>query len=347
MGRRQIDQIIDFEDPTAAAIYPIILPNRLEVILKLPQQKALRHYSTPIARTEVERILEQLQQDLTKPHTIRSIQSLSAQVYDWLIRPAEADLANHQIKTLVFVLDGSLRNIPMAALYNGKQYLIENYNLALAPGLQLINPQPLKRKQLKALAAGVSAPNTPGFSELPNVPLELKEVQSEAPGQILLNQQFTIQAFQRQINSQPFPVVHLATHGKFSSNADQTFILAWDEPIKVNQFNDLLRTRSQMRSDAIELLVLSACQTAAGDSRAALGLAGVAVRAGARSTIASLWNTNDESTALLMSQFYQELANNQLTKAEALRNAQLRLLHDPKYQRPRFWAPYVLLGNWL
>lgn len=98
---------------------------------------------------------------------------------------------------------------------------------------------------------------------------------------------------------------------------------------------------------SIELLVLSACQTAAGDERAGLGIAGVAFQAGARSTIASLWNLDDESTSVLMNEFYQELANKKLTKAEALRHAQLALLQNPKYKRPMFWAPYILLGNWL
>ncbi len=144
-----------------------------------------------------------------------------------------------------------------------------------------------------------------------------------------------------------FPVVHLATHGQFSSKADETFILTWDGRINVNQLDTLLRIRETESPNAIELLVLSACQTAAGDKRAALGLAGIAVRAGARSTLASLWNVDDKSTAELMSQFYRELTSQKLTKAEALRQAQLALLNNPKYQHPLFWAAYVLVGNWL
>jgi CHAT domain-containing protein len=97
----------------------------------------------------------------------------------------------------------------------------------------------------------------------------------------------------------------------------------------------------------LELLVLSACQTAVGDRRASLGLAGIAVKSGAKSTIASLWNIQDRSASLLMRQFYQELANNNISKAEALRRAQKTLLADPQYESPLFWAPYVLLGNWL
>jgi CHAT domain-containing protein len=123
--------------------------------------------------------------------------------------------------------------------------------------------------------------------------------------------------------------------------------LAADGPINVTQFDTFLRRRDETRSQAIELLVLSACQTAAGDNRATLGLAGAAVRAGARSTLASLWNIGDRSTAILIGEFYRELAN-QVTKAEALRRAQVTLLKQyPNYSRPSYWAAFVLIGNWL
>jgi CHAT domain-containing protein len=166
-------------------------------------------------------------------------------------------------------------------------------------------------------------------------------------GKVLLNQEFTSASVQKEINSAPFPVVHLATHGQFSSNKEKTFILTWDGQLKIEDLANLLRNRDQSQSNAIELLVLSACQTAKGDKRAALGLAGVAVRAGARSTLASLWSIDDESSAVLMSQFYQELARTTVSKAEALRQAQLSLLQTPQYQHPRYWAPFVLVGNWL
>lgn len=343
----QIDEVLDQKDQTAAAIYPIILPDRLEVIVKLPQ-KPLLHYATAVPQKQVESTLYKLRQNLVEPSTtaIAEAKSISQQLYNWLIKPAANDLAQTKIKTLVFVLDGPLRNIPMAALYDGKQYLIQQYGIALTPGLQLVNPKPLRNQKLRAIAAGLSQPLL-GFAPLPNVKREVEEIHSEIPSTILLNNQFTSKALQNQINSQPFSVVHLATHGQFSSKAEQTFIVAWDKPIYVKEFNNLVRTRDSTRPEAIELLVLSACETAAGDDRAALGIAGVAVRAGARSTIASLWNLNDQSTAQLMSQFYRELANKTLTKAEALRRAQLSLLQNPQYQRPMFWAPYILLGNWL
>lgn len=337
-----IDQIAQTE---AAVIYPIILEDRLDVILSLPQQP-LRHYAIPVSQQQVEDVLAQLRVKLEKPYTAPEGKSFAQQVYDWLLRPIEADLAQSQVKTLVFVLDGSLRNVPMAALYDGKQYLVENYAIALTPGLRLLNPKPLKQEKLRALLAGLTKERH-GFIALLNVGRELDEIKSEIPSEILLNQSFTSSALQNELNSVPFDIVHLATHGQFSSDPDQTFVLAWDKPIKVNELKELLRTRDEIRPEAIELLVLSACETAEGDKRAALGLAGVAVQAGARSTLASLWTVDDESGARLISQFYRELATRTVTKAEALRQAQLSLLRDPDYRYPVLWAPYVIVGNWL
>ena len=343
--KQQLDTVVDQADPTAAVIYATILSDRVEVILKLPQQP-LRHYATMMPQNQVEQTLESLRRNIAEPDALQQTQTQSQQVYNWLIQPGADAIAQSHIKTLVFVLDGRLRNIPMSALYDGHQYLIENYAVALSPSLQLFNPKPLQSSGLNALVVGLDQARH-GFSRLPYVSNELKQIQSEVRSQVLLNQQFTTQALQTEINSQSFSIVHLATHGQFSSKADETFILAWDKPINVNELNTLLRSRDQQRSQPLELLVLSACETAAGDQRAALGLAGVALRAGARSTIASLWSVNDESTAVLMNQFYQSLINQAQPRAEALRRAQLTLLKTPEYQLPIFWAPYILIGSWL
>lgn len=343
--KQQLDAVVDQDDPTAAVIYATILSDRIEVILKLPQQP-LRHYATFLPQNQVEQTLEQLRRNIAEPDALQQTQTQAQQVYKWLILPSIDAISQSNVKTLVFVLDGRLRNIPMTALYDGHQYLIENYAVALSPSLQLFSPNSLQSAHLNALVMGVDQARH-GFSRLPYVSIELKQIQSEVRSQVLLNQQFTTQAVQSKMNSQSFSIVHLATHGQFSSKAEETFILAWDKTINVNELNRLLKARDQQRSQPLELLVLSACETAAGDQRAALGLAGVAIRAGARSTIASLWSVNDQSTALLMNQFYQSLINQAQPRAEALRRAQLTLLKTPEYQLPLFWAPYVLIGSWL
>ncbi|MEL7036622.1 MAG: CHAT domain-containing protein [Cyanobacteria bacterium J06592_8] len=337
-------QAIDQVDPNAAVIYPIILSDRLEVILSVPGQP-LRSYSTAIAAEQVDATVNQMLQLFAPVFSSQERLTLSQQVYNWLIRPAEADLQANEIQTLVFVLDGSLRNLPMAALYDGKQYLIENYHLALTPSLQLLAPRLDQKKSLKTLTVGLSEARQ-GFPALPAVEFELEQIQSQVPSQILLNQEFTQEVLENQLNRKTFSIVHLATHGQFSSQAEDTFLLTWDGKINVKDLDQLLRN-SQQDLEPIHLLVLSACQTATGDQRATLGLAGIAVRSGARSTLATLWQINDVSTALLMAEFYRKLTLSSVSKAEALRLAQLKLLKESQYQDPYYWAAFVLVGNWL
>lgn len=379
---------IDDVDRQAAVIYPILLQDRLEVILTLPGEPLRRYSTANLSQEKVNNVIKQLRRrSLTNPgfaEAIRGVRGnpnaanqlaqlkssqeeslnqeilpLASEIYSWLIEPAEAELQASGVKTLVFVLDGSLRNIPMSLLYDQKEqkYLIEkDYNIALSSGLQLTAPQPLQRQPIKVLAAGVTS-DFPDyrFPPIPKVEDELNTIkQIFSKSEILLNQEFTEASLEQKLQESDFPVVHLATHGQFGSTAEQTFILSGaqegDPLINVNQFDNLLRSGNIRRSKPIELLVLSACNTAQGDNQAILGLAGVAVRAGARSTIATLWAANDEATANLMGKFYNNLASDtQISKANALRQAQLELLAeaDSQYRHPYYWAPFVLIGNWL
>ncbi|TFI53993.1 CHAT domain-containing protein [Mastigocladus laminosus UU774] len=362
---------IDEVDTSAAVIYPIVLSNKqkpdqdsLEVILSLPNQsqsnkaqsktsqsdRILRLYSTQIKTQELEETVEQIQAFLKNPDTkLEESLPLYQQVYDWLIRPIKQDLENSKVDTLVFVLDEKLRNIPMSVLHDGQQYLLEKYAIALTPGLQLINPKPLADINIKALTAGISKPHQ-GFKELAQVQSELNQIEKLgiAP-KPLLNEKFTIKEIQNRILNSDVSIVHLATHAQFSSIADETFILFWDQRLNVKQLGNLLRNNALISRSPIELLVLSACETAIGDQRAALGLAGVAVRSGARSTMASLWSVEDKSTAKLMGELYSQLENAKTTKinkAQALQEAQRVLLKDKQYSNPHFWAPFVVVGNW-
>ncbi|MDJ0619873.1 MAG: CHAT domain-containing protein [Calothrix sp. MO_192.B10] len=335
---------IDKFDTQAAVIYPIILADRLEIILSLPHQP-LRHYSTPIPQKQLETHVEKLRKTLVI-RSRYSFKPLSKQLYNWLIRPAEKDLANSGVKTLVFVLDGVLRNIPMAVLHDGNQYLLEKYSIGLTPGLQLLPPQQLQQRKIQVLGAGLTKARQ-GFSSLEYVNQEFQAIKSKVPSLVLLNQEFTRENIEKNLQSKFFPIVHIATHGKFSSKALETFILTWDNRIRIQDLDHLLQISKQKSQQAIEMLVLSACETASGDKRAALGLAGIAVKAGAHSTLATLWPVNDEATAKVMSRFYQELNNTKQSKVEALRNSQLAMLRDPAYKHPLYWAPYILVGNWL
>ncbi len=338
----QIDRVVDRANPKAAVLYAIILKDRLEVIVKFPGQEELEHYTTNVSQEMTEKTLVDLHNSLQDVKQTFQVQDFSKKVYSWLIQPVETKLAASGVKTLVFVLDGLLRNIPMAVLYDGQQYLVQKYAIALTPGLQLLNPRPIVQVHLNVLAGGVSEKlDIEGreFNQLENVKLELQEVHTVIPNsEELLNQEFTENNLKNRLDKAKFTVVHMATHGQFSSDPEQTYILLSDKLLRVKGLESLL-------SKPIELLVLSACETASGDNRAVLGLAGVAVKTGASSTLATLWQVDDQLTAMFMKKFYQELNKPNTTKAEALQKAQLFLLEQEK--RPYFWAPYTLVGNWL
>ncbi|MGB5714536.1 MAG: CHAT domain-containing protein [Waterburya sp.] len=368
---------IDDLDPQAAVIYPIVLGDRLEVILSMAG-KPLQRFATTVSETTVNQTLDSLYDSLynhsinnsavnilsTTPLDPRELMENTQillpnlrQIYGWLIEPMETELASAQIQTLVFVLSGKLQNVPMAALYDGKQYLLEKYSVALAPSLQLLDIKPIPRSKLKVLAAGLSQQvEIQGeiFPALANVPQELDQIKTIFPqSRQLLNQEFTASNIEQQLQA-GFPVIHLATHGVFSSDPEQTFIITGDHnTIGLDALSTLLSSHNGIKP---ELIVLSACDTATGDERAVLGLAGVAVRSGS-STIASLWSVEDMSTTKLMNQFYRELENPATKKVDALQKAQLSLIKSlrasppsPELQQlpphPYYWASYVLVGNW-
>ncbi|MDB9528837.1 CHAT domain-containing protein [Oscillatoria sp. CS-180] len=353
---QQIEQI----DTESAIIYPIILEDRVEVILGLPGQPLL-HQPTDVPRSVVESSLDQLFTAVSTPNftfpeggrgigvrggSAADYLTLSQQVYDWIIRPFDSDLQASGIDTLVFVLDGKLRNVPMAVLHDGDQYLVEKYAIALTPGLQLLDPHPLADQGVEALVGGLSE-SREDFAALPFVETELETIEDEVPSQVLLNETFDTETFASQLTDTAFPIVHLATHGQFGATLEQTFILTWDGRINANQLSQLLQNSEIAREGDVELLILSACETATGDDQAALGLAGIAVRSGARSTLATLWQVSDLGTSLWMGDFYSQLADTQQTKAQMIRNAQLNMLATEEYQDPFYWAPFVLVGNWL
>ncbi|NEP60198.1 MAG: CHAT domain-containing protein, partial [Symploca sp. SIO2G7] len=352
----RIDQIFQ-NDPTTGLIYPILLKDRIALILKRPGE-SLQYYTTPVDHQTVEDTLTKLQAYLRDPSRTNAIRELSSQVYQWLIEPFEAELDVDRsrdisaIKNLVFVLDGSFRNIPMSMLYDQQRqrYLLERYSIAISSGLQLLDTSS-QSKSIQALLGGLSEERAFGdqtFSALVNVPAELTSIQAVVPSENLLNADFNRDNLSSQLGSKAYSVVHMATHGNFSSDPENTFLVLSDQRLQASELNDLLRSPNS--SDLIDLLVLSACETATGDKRAALGLAGLALRAGARSTLATLWQVNDASTAATMQEFYTVLNQNpDLTKAEALRQAQLSLWKSTSqdWEVPFFWAPYVLVGNWL
>ncbi len=333
-----------------AYFYILNVQDRYEVILRGPDNK-FHHYSADAeaANDDLDRLLTFFHSDnainLPESAALPAAQAL----YTKLIAPAKAYLP--QSGTLVFTLDSALQQLPMGVLHDGESYLAEQYITSLSLSSQLLKPElPIARRP-QVLLAGLSQA-APSFQSaqapkrlepLPEVATEITGIDQTTDGTKLLNEAFTRKRLGEAIASREFPIVHVATHGQFSSDPAKTTILAWDQPINLIQFSSLLRSRGGGRS-ALELLVLSACETAQGDKRSALGLAGVAVQAGARSTLASLWLVNEDSTPELMRQFYQSLGAGK-PPAEALHNAQLALRHNPNYASPFFWAGFVVAGG--
>lgn len=161
----------------------------------------------------------------------------------------------------------------------------------------------------------------------------------------LVDGAFKKTSMQTQLERKSYSAIVFATHGQFHSDPRQSFLLTYDDRIKLDELDRILRI-GQFRDSSVELLVLSACETAQGDERAALGLAGVAVKAGANSVLASLWSVNDASTAELIPAFFEKLKNPVFSKAQALQQAQKELLADTQYRHPYYWAAFVLIGNW-
>lgn len=345
-----------------AFIYPIILPDRLEVLFKLPDQ-SWTHIKQDIPQGVVRAKLKNFRKALIEKISVdgKFQEDYSKEIYQWLIQPLNLETRKEDIQTLVFVLDGEFRNIPMAALSDDKgKYLVEKpYSLVVLPGAKLFELRPSPPRKLSILAAGISqeltVDNIP-FSPLHNV-IDLQDSTKGELNQIrysklLINESFTKDNLQKAVDSGDFSVVHLATHGNFSSNPEQTYILMFQNGtppagtlLRARELDSLLRSANRIDSNSIQILVLSACKTAEGDRRATLGMAGLAVRAGAQSTLAGLWEIQDDSTAFLMGKFYDNLRAGK-GKAKALQLAQQELLKKIEYRNPSAWAPYVLIGNW-
>ena len=335
-------QGIDAVDDRTAVIYPVLLPDRLEILLS--SRGALSQYTVPASRRDVQAQVVKFRRALEK-RTTREYLRYSQSLYRLLIGPLSAQLASDGVEALVFVPDDVFRMIPLAALHDGQAFLIERFGVAVTPGLTITDPTPLQLRSASLLAGGITA-SVQGFGALPNVAEELAAVGAAYPGTALVDNAFEPEALREALLKQPYRIVHLATHGEFGADARDNFILTWSQRITLPQLQGLIGA-TKFRTEPVDILTLSACNTAAGDARAALGLAGVAVQSGARSALATLWYVNDTASSLLVQTFYQQLGQSKATKAQALREAQRALLAEPRFRHPGYWSAFMLIGNWL
>ena len=334
---------LDQVDPHTAVLYPILLPDRTELLLSLPT--GIHQVVVPVTFEQLERTVRNFRENLQISASNRFFVQ-AKQLYQWFITPIQVNLA--KINTLVIVPDGPLRTIPFAAFYDkpAKQFLVEQLALATTPGIRLTDPRSLPRKDESILLNGLSE-SVQNFPALPYVEEEVDDIGAFFQDkQVLINQAFSLKGLSQALQASHYLIVHIASHGQFDRNPKKTFLLAYDTKITMDRLENLL-SFTQFRDDPVELLTLSACKTVEGDERAALGLAGVAIKAGAKSALASLWAVNDESTSQLISEFYRQISHSQLSKAQALRRAQQKLLEQKTFRHPVYWAPFLLIGNWL
>lgn len=245
----------------------------------------------------------------------------SQQLYHWLISPIESQLKDQNIETLLLSLDAGLRSLPIAALHDSEQFLVEKYSLSLIPSMSLLDTRYRSLKNTKVLAMGAS--EFLDLQPLPAVETELNLItQTLGSSHAFINQEFTISNLIRQRRYYPYQIIHLATHSEFKPGLpENSYIQLWQtERLGLNQLRQL-----GWNKPAVELLVLSSCRTALGDERAEMGFAGLAVQAGVKSALASLWYVSDEGTLGLMTEFYRQLHESKI-KADALRKAQIKLL---------------------
>ena len=325
--------------PGAAVVYPILLTDRTEVLIETGG--TLRRFSAPVSRGQLTATVRRLRIGLEQPSAGDAYREPAQALYKWLLGDATDWLRTQQVNTLVFVPSGPLRTIPLAALLDGNMFLIQRFAVATTPAVTLIASLAAPPSN-HVLLAGLTQ-SVQGFAALPSVGTEISSIGAIFPSQELEDKTFSLAAIRTDLSQPGFSVAHLATHGEFSADHRRSFILTYDSRLTM----DGLQLALAKRGDPLDLLVLSACSTAAGDDRAALGLAGVAIQAGAKSALASLWSISDEATASLMDSFYKKLKAGGETKAASLRDAQLALLHTPEFRHPSYWAPYLLIGNWL
>jgi len=370
-----------------AVLYPILFDDRIELLLSFKAKNAtVKTLQLPRSRINKERLTQEIdrfrenidvgnrlktmsrRQRAQKPHeewVKEWLQELrqadyTTNLYRWLIEPINDILKQHDIKTLVIVPDGKLRNIPFAALYNGEKFLIEeDYAIAVIPGLQLTDMTPISHKNIIALLTGLSVNISTEMGEFPALQArkELEKISKHLlKRELLLNNAFVIDNIRHLLEQTSYSVIHFATHGHFSEDPNNTFLLTYDaknDPSALLRMNCLeaLISMTEFRQQPVELITFSACQTALGKERAALGLAGVALKSGARSALATLWSVNDTAARVLVSHFYEALnSNNDFSKAQALQYAQKKLLkehHQYGYEHPYYWGGFLLIGNWL
>ena len=325
LNRSEVQQLLkELEIKTKqvyAIVYIVSREEQLEIIVVPSSGKPIRHSVPEATQEKLFPVVRQLQSEITNPRKRDTVsyQAPAEQLYQWMIQPIEDDLKRLGISTILFSLDAGLRSLPMAVLWDGQQFLTEKYGISLIPSTSLIDfrYQPIGQAEVLAMGASQFQQQNP----LPAVPIELQNITEIWPGEKFLNERFTLENLKSQRRISDFQVIHLATHADFKTGSpSNSFIQLWNEKLPLTELPNL-----GWDNPIVELLTLSACRTALGDRRSELGFAGLAVQAGVKSALASLWYVSDQGTLGLMSEFYESLKQAPI-KAIALQEAQIDMI---------------------
>jgi filamentous hemagglutinin family protein len=341
--------------------------DQLKLILVTAEGKQIQQRVPDTTRAKVLEVAKTLRGNVTDPRQpSKDYLPAAQQLYQWLVAPIQSDLQAQGIQNLVYITDVGLRSVPLAALYDGRRFLIERYSVGRMPSFSLTDTRYQDIKKSLVLAMGVSQ-----FIDeipLPAVPLELSLITPQLwQGKSYLNYAFTLDNLKTQRRQKPFGIIHLATHAHFKPGApSNSYIQLGNGKLSLNQLRQL-----GWNNPPVDLLVLSACRTALGDREAELGFGGLAVQAGVKSALGSVWNISDEGTLGLMTEFYQQLKTAP-TKSEALRQAQLAMLKgkvrlrggvlqttgknvplppelaklgDVDFSHPNYWSGFTMIGS--
>ena len=334
-----LDQI----EAATAVIYPVILPDRVEVLVNVRDQ--VHQFVSRIEAGDLKGLVNEFRDQLQVDFGDEEYLEIGEELYDLLFAQVEDLFSENKINTLLVIPDGVLRTIPMAAVYDGEAFMVQRFAIATTPGISLTLPKPLNVENSNFFAGGISEA-VQGYVGLPGVPRELQNLEATYGASVLRDTNFKRDDLKEQLTSADYSIVHIATHGHFDSNPQESYLLTYDDKLTMDLLEESIGNRKNV-GEPLELLVLSACETAAGDSRAALGLAGVALKAGARSAVATLWQISDAATVEIIDTFYEYTAKEGVTKARAMQLAQIRLIEQPRFQHPTDWAPFLMIGNWL
>ncbi|KPA16064.1 hypothetical protein MHK_003729, partial [Candidatus Magnetomorum sp. HK-1] len=333
--------LLSYIDNKTAVLYPIPYENKLVLLMLFSQGPDVT--SIPLKIDELKNLSNAFNKRLHDPEKEVRIKNLAYVLHQKLIQPVEKHLSSREINTLIVIPDNFLRNIPFAALYDKKdnKYLAEKYAIVTLPALTLTEEE-TKSDNDQILLCGLSI-SRHGLPALPYVQKELESLNHLLGGKVLLDEDFTLEAVNRELQQNNYSTVHLSTHAKFEDDPKNIKLSTYDVSITTDQIQDMI-FNGVYRGHPVKLLTLSACNTASGKERSSLGLGGIAVKTGVSSVVATLWKVENEAAELIMAEFYRQLKLKNVSKAVALQNAQKQILSHDRFSNPSYWAPFVMIG---